>query len=355
MTQDFDMSRDIDDVTFPGHDDITFPGHDDIDDSLTPDERKQGTESLATPDGEKALKYCIVASVALHLILLLGLPRLGALTPTRALPNPAEQVTKVRLVEPQNSEKKPEPPPQYADAISDRDHTAERQRLPKSPPNPTPPLGKMEAPQQRLAALIPPKAPEDLEKEPEKEEKIEKKESPPKPAAAEQPTKKSRPKAVSPHDTPPKKPDRPRDSVDLRPTPGDIAKGLSALRRPGEFYPDGEVEEAVVDINTRDDRFFSYLIHLKTKIEAVWVYPTPAARAGIGGNLTVEFSVQRDGQLLAVNLLDSSGHTILDESAMKAIQSAAPYFPFPERMKAKRLRIRAHFIYVTSNVFRRIM
>ena len=347
MTQHTEMSNDIDDVILPG-----FP---DVDDSLQPEERAQGAESVATSESDKALKYCIAASVALHLVFLLGLPRFAALTPTRVLPNPAEQVTRVRLVEPPNTEKKPEPPPQYAEAISDRDHTAERRRLPKMPPSANPPLGKIEAPRDKLAALIPPRAPEELEKEPEKEEKTEKEEAPPKPEPTPQPAKKQRPKAVTPQETQRKKPDKPRTTVDLTPTPGDIAKGLSALRRPSELYPDGEVDEAVVDINTREERFFSYLLHLKTKIQSVWVYPTPAARAGIGGSLTVEFSVQRDGQLLEVNLLDSSGHTILDESAMRAIRTAAPFFKFPDRMNAKRLRIRAHFVYVTSNVLRRMM
>jgi protein TonB len=115
------------------------------------------------------------------------------------------------------------------------------------------------------------------------------------------------------------------------------------------------VEEAVVDINTREDRFFSYLMHLKQKIQGVWVYPQVAARSGLGGSLTVEFSIAKTGDLIAVNLLDSSGHAILDESAMKAIKTAAPYHPFPERLKAQRLRIRANFIYVTSSFFRSIM
>jgi len=94
---------------------------------------------------------------------------------------------------------------------------------------------------------------------------------------------------------------------------------------------------------------------LKQKIQGVWVYPSVAAKSGLGGALAVEFAISKDGELLYVNLLDSSGHAILDESAIKAIRTAAPYFPFPERMKAKRLKIRANFIYITGNYFRSIM
>jgi protein TonB len=140
--------------------------------------------------------------------------------------------------------------------------------------------------------------------------------------------------------------------VDLRPNAAEIARGSFGG---GADFLQGEADEIVLDINTKEDRFSSYLVHLKQKIQGVWIYPSGAAKAGLGGGLTVEFSIDKSGELLYVNLLDSSGHTILDESAVKAIRTAAPYNPFPARMKAKKLRIRANFIYVTQNFFRNIM
>ena len=63
------------------------------------------------------------------------------------------------------------------------------------------------------------------------------------------------------------------------------------------------VEEAVVDINTREDKFFSYMLQLKRKIQGVWVYPASAAQSGLGGSLALEFSIAKNGDLLYVNLL----------------------------------------------------
>jgi len=116
-----------------------------------------------------------------------------------------------------------------------------------------------------------------------------------------------------------------------------------------DFYADGDPDETVVDIDTKEERFSSYLLHVKGKIQAVWIYPAVASRAGISGKLTLEFLISRDGNVLGVNLLDSSGHTILDESAVRAIKNAAPFFPFPERLTAKRMRIRANFIYIEKS------
>lgn len=307
--------------------------------------RPQSLKSVDNPAQDKILKYCLIASVVLHVAFFAGIPRLMEITPSKQpLLRPGEKVTSVRLVEPAQEEKKPEPPPEHASAISDRDHTALKERIPKAPPMPQPPVGRMEHPQ-RMASLAPPVAPEDLTKH--KEEKETAKEAPKDPRL-----RSSQRKPIDHPEARTKKPPTNRP-VDLRPTRQDFENGFAAGGGAKDFFPDGDVEEAVVDINTREDRFFSYLMHLKTKIQGVWVYPPVAARAGIGGSLTVEFSIAKTGQLLEVNLLDSSGHNVLDESAIKAIKTAGPYNPFPERLRAQRLRIRANFVYMTSSSFLR--
>ncbi len=328
------------------------------------DGRSFSLRGIDTPGKDGILKYCLIASLALHLTLFAAVPRLMEVAPAKKpLLKPGEKITQVRLVEPPKEEIKPEPPPEEASAISDRNHTALKERIPKVPPMPEPspaqhaasasepPLGKIE-PQQKMASLAPPAAPEHFvkPKEPKKEEKkrekIEEFEDKPN-AARHKPPEPTEPR---------KRKAEPRNRPEnLMPTPQDVANGLRASRSAPDFFPDGDVEEAVVDINTREDRFFSYLMHLKRKIQGVWVYPQVAARSGLGGSLIVEFSIAKTGELLAVSLLDSSGHAILDESAMKAIRSAAPYHPFPERLRAQRLRIRANFVYVTSSFYRSIM
>ena len=299
---------------------------------------------------DRILKYGVAASLILHLAAVAALPLVADLAPTRSFLKPGERVERVRLVDFQRP-KTPEPPPKKAAAISDRNHTAERERLTKAPTGS--PLGRIITRPQRMASLQPPLAPEDLIKRKRQHtRKKDKAKSPPKKKIE----KKTSTKGKELDDRPRDPLEAPGPQVDLRPTRQEIDKGLLASR-PGtpNFFHEGNPDEAVVDINTREEKYYSYLLHLKKKIEGVWVYPRIAAESGLGGALILEFSIARNGDLLGVNLLDSSGHTILDEYAMKAIRTAAPYFPFPERMKHKRLRIRANFIYVTGGRFRRTM
>jgi len=314
----------------------------------------QSSPESLDPRKDKILTYGVAASLLLHLAAVAALPLVADLTPTRSLLKPGEKVERVRLVEFQRP-KKPEPPPKKAAAVSDRNHTAERERLTKARTGS--PLGKIIPRRpQRHAALQPPLAPEDLIK-PKKEPKPKKDKAKlrPKKKPEKETKKKTIPTRREPYHKPRDPLEAPRPTVDLRPTRQEIRQGLMASRGTPNFFQEGDPDEAVVDINTRHEKYFSYLLHLKKKIEGVWVYPRVAADSGLGGTLTLEFSIARGGNLLGVNLLDSSGHTILDEYAMRAIRTAAPYFPFPVRMKHKRLRIRANFIYVTGRQFRRTM
>jgi periplasmic protein TonB len=58
-------------------------------------------------------------------------------------------------------------------------------------------------------------------------------------------------------------------------------------------------------------------------------YPRAAARAGYQGTVMVRFVLDRDGSLLASELIDSSGHALLDRAALELLDRAAPFPPLP--------------------------
>jgi protein TonB len=85
---------------------------------------------------------------------------------------------------------------------------------------------------------------------------------------------------------------------------------------------------------------------LKERIESIWKYPKKAARQGISGDLYMQFTIKKDGSLGNVELLRTSGHSELDDAAVKAIKRAAPFWPLPEDWDKDDLEIKGHFIYV---------
>jgi len=114
----------------------------------------------------------------------------------------------------------------------------------------------------------------------------------------------------------------------------------------GEEGETGSTTERTISLDSQDSRFASYLLGVKRRIENLWDYP-PAAR-GLTGNLVVTFGITRDGRLSDLQLIETSGIAPLDNEAIRAIREAAPFAPFPERMKYERLNIRAAFYYYAS-------
>lgn len=114
----------------------------------------------------------------------------------------------------------------------------------------------------------------------------------------------------------------------------------------GEEGDTGSTRERTISLDSQDSRFASYLLGIKRRIEGIWRYPPEAL--GLSGNLLVTFSIVRDGRLGDLQLTETSGIAPLDNEAIRAIREAAPFAPFPDRLKFERLNIRAAFYYYAS-------
>lgn len=77
-----------------------------------------------------------------------------------------------------------------------------------------------------------------------------------------------------------------------------------------------------------------YLHYWRTKIEAIGNqhYPAKARQQGIYGDLRLVVSLLPNGDVHRIKILESSGHKILDQAAIRIVHLAAPYEPFPAKM-----------------------
>lgn len=106
----------------------------------------------------------------------------------------------------------------------------------------------------------------------------------------------------------------------------------------------------MIRLDSTDPNYISYLASVKRDIELVWEYPPSALREGIQGRLIVEFRIRKNGTLMEARLVRSSGFSILDEEAIRAIQAAAPFHPIPTWIGKQRLAISASFEYYDNRL-----
>ena len=79
----------------------------------------------------------------------------------------------------------------------------------------------------------------------------------------------------------------------------------------------------------------AYLHNWRTQVEAVGNknYPSASRRFGIYGDLRLLVAIRYDGTIENIEVLSSSGHTVLDEAAIRIVRMAAPFEPFPPELR----------------------
>jgi protein TonB len=73
-------------------------------------------------------------------------------------------------------------------------------------------------------------------------------------------------------------------------------------------------------------------------------YPDQARRQKLSGTLILDVAINSDGELVNIDLRQSSGHKLLDDAAQRIVKLAAPYSPFPAKLKKE-----ADIIHITRS------
>jgi protein TonB len=89
--------------------------------------------------------------------------------------------------------------------------------------------------------------------------------------------------------------------------------------------------------------FTEWINHFKNEVYRNWIVPQ-AALLGFKGDVDLAFVVARDGTLLDLTLVRSSGTAALDRAARNAIQGSR-LLPLPADYGPNEITMRVRFIY----------
>ena len=90
-----------------------------------------------------------------------------------------------------------------------------------------------------------------------------------------------------------------------------------------------------IGASTQEYVFARYIEDWRIKVERIGNlnYPDAARQQKIYGQLQLMVSIKADGSLADVEVIRSSGSSILDAAAVAIVREAAPYSPFPEDIR----------------------
>jgi protein TonB len=101
-------------------------------------------------------------------------------------------------------------------------------------------------------------------------------------------------------------------------------------------------------MDSQQDLLYSFMRRFRTNIYNVWNYPSSAAQRNQQGTCLLRITIDRRGNVSNVQLLESSGHRILDNEAITAVREGATYGPLPRAYRHEDLKIMAFFDYRLS-------
>ena len=107
------------------------------------------------------------------------------------------------------------------------------------------------------------------------------------------------------------------------------------IDRQRQVYVKNPRIKRLTSLSTASSADAFYLNSWRRKIESVGNlnYPQKARKAKLYGSLRLMVALLADGSLKEVRLLDSSGHKILDDAAIRIVRLSAPYAPFPDELR----------------------
>jgi TonB family protein len=137
----------------------------------------------------------------------------------------------------------------------------------------------------------------------------------------------------------------PVDDLDLTEKPD---TDISKPEEPEASKTSPEETQDTISLDRDDKRYVTYAQAIKERIAGQWKYPQEARKKKLEGRLVALFSLDREGALTRMEITRSSGHEVLDREAERAVQSAAPFPPFPSTITVSRLNINVSFDYTLS-------
>ncbi|MGH8213650.1 MAG: energy transducer TonB [Rhodanobacteraceae bacterium] len=86
-----------------------------------------------------------------------------------------------------------------------------------------------------------------------------------------------------------------------------------------------------ISANTREYAYAAYMKAWVNRIERVGNlnYPDEARRRQLHGQLVLTVGLARDGRVKSIDIIQSSGHRVLDDAAIRIVHLSAPFPPIP--------------------------
>lgn len=343
---------------------------------MTPTAPKQPTPPPITPTDRFALTLCL--AIIVHAVVILGVtfapqdktsPRFDPMDvilvqKESEAPDEAQMLAQANLEGGGESEETerpatplpapfPEPiarvtppPPPQVEPLPAPEVPPAPEKVPEPAPEPEPPepVEQVAVETDAPAEVEQPPEPQESEPEPEPQQPTES-EQPPKPSAPEEEVAEVPDKPAQPT---PSASELVNKSLEMASLNAEIQRKMKArAERPKRTF---------ISASTKEYKYASYMEAWRTKVERIGNlnYPEEARKRGLTGSLILDVALKPDGSVDEITIRRSSGNKLLDDAAIRIVELAAPFAPFPDNIRKDTdiLHITRTWQFMQGNRFR---
>jgi len=134
----------------------------------------------------------------------------------------------------------------------------------------------------------------------------------------------------------------------------EMAKLAQEIQRESEQYAK-RPKRKYISANTKEYEFAAYMRAWVARIERIGNlnYPDEARRQQMHGQLVLTVGLTRDGHVKSVDVIQSSGHKVLDDAAVRIVHLAEPFPALPEdKEKVDELYISRTWQFLPGDILR---
>lgn len=126
-----------------------------------------------------------------------------------------------------------------------------------------------------------------------------------------------------------------QDSEDIKRISAEIASLAAKLDKQKQAFAKRPRERVLTSVSAKRSADAEYLNAWAVRVESVGNqnFPRAAINQKITGSLRLQSTINWDGRLLDAEILNSSGHSVLDNAALQIIRQAAPFLPLPPELR----------------------
>lgn len=109
-----------------------------------------------------------------------------------------------------------------------------------------------------------------------------------------------------------------------------------------------------ISANTKEYAYAAYMAAWVARVERIGNlnYPDEARRRKLHGQLVLTVALRKDGSIKSTDVIQSSGHKLLDEAAIRIVRLAAPFPPIPKGEKVDELYITRTWQFLPGDILR---